>query len=95
MFNDNKCISCTIPKLFKLRCDTVYKNHNHSPNNLSQDYRHANKFMIILQNIRGISNKFHEFVISLSPNAPQVTCLTEHHLQTKEIGNVNFGQYTL
>jgi hypothetical protein len=36
-----------------------------------------------------------EFLISLSPNAPQVICLTEHYLQTEEIGNVNFGHYTL
>jgi len=33
--------------------------------------------------------------MSLSSNAPQVNCLTEHHLMTEEIGNVNLGQYTL
>jgi len=27
--------------------------------------------------------------------APQVICLTEHHLMTEKIGNVNLGQYTL
>jgi len=48
MFNDNECIYCTNPKCFKLSCDTVYKKHNHSPNN---DYRNANKFMILHQNI--------------------------------------------
>jgi hypothetical protein len=31
----------------------------------------------------------------LSPNAPQVICLTEHHMKIEEIGNVNLGQYTL
>jgi hypothetical protein len=42
-----------------------------------------------------MSNKIDEFLISLPANAPQVICLTEYHLQTEEIGNVNFGQYTL
>ena len=27
--------------------------------------------------------------------APQVICLTEHHIITEQIGNVNLGQYTL
>jgi hypothetical protein len=51
--------------------------------------------MILHQNIRGISNKIDEFLISLSPNAPQVICLTEYHLRTEAIGNVNFGHYSL
>jgi len=33
--------------------------------------------------------------MSLSSNASQVICLTEHHLMTEETGNVNLGQYTL
>jgi hypothetical protein len=40
-------------------------------------------------------NKIDEFLISLPHNVPQVICITEHHLQTDEISNVNFGQYTL
>ena len=55
----------------------------------------TNKLSVLHQNIRGITSKIDEFLISLPPNAPQVICLTEHHLQTEEIGNVNFGQYTL
>jgi hypothetical protein len=35
------------------------------------------------------------FFISLLYNAPHVLCLTEHHLQTEEIENVNLGQFTL
>jgi exonuclease III len=50
--------------------------------------------MILHQNIRGISNKIEEFLHSLSPNPPQVTCLTEHHLRIEEIENVNLSQYT-
>jgi hypothetical protein len=74
---------------------SINKNHNYSPNNLSYDYCNTNKFTVLHQNIQGITNKIDEFLISLPPNAPQVICLTEHHLHTEEIGNVNFGQYTL
>ena len=41
-----------------------------------------------------MSNKIDEFLISLSSNAPQVICLTEHHLMTEQIENVNLGQHT-
>jgi hypothetical protein len=92
--NVNRHISCKTPKCFKLNYDTVYKNPNHSLNNFSYDHCNRNKFMILHQNIRGISNKIDEFLNSLSPNAPQVICLTEHHLRTEEIGNVNLSQYT-
>ena len=51
--------------------------------------------MILHQNIQGISNKIDEFLNSLSPNALQVICLTEHHLRIEEIGNVNKSQDTL
>ena len=89
-FNDVKHLPCTTPKCFKLD----YKNHNHSPNNLSYDDCNASKFMIVHQNTWGISNKIDEFLISVSPNAPQVICLTEHRLQTEEIENVDFGQFS-
>jgi exonuclease III len=51
--------------------------------------------MILHPNIWGISNKIDEFWNSLSPNAPQVICLTEHNLRTEEIGNINESQYNL
>jgi hypothetical protein len=35
------------------------------------------------------------YFISLLHNAPHVLCLTEHHLQTEEIENVNLRQITL
>jgi len=54
-----------------------------------------NTFTILYQNIRGISNKIDEFLKSASPNAPQFICLTEQHLKTEEIRNVNFSKYTL
>ena len=51
--------------------------------------------MILHQNVRAIFNKIDELLISVSSNAPQVSCLTEHHLQTEEIENVDFRQNTL
>jgi hypothetical protein len=91
--NVNRYISCKTPKCFKL--NSVYKNHSHSLNNFSYDHCIANKFVIRHQNIRGISNKIDEFLNSLSPNTQQVICLTEHHLRTEGISNVNLSQYTL
>jgi hypothetical protein len=95
VINENKYISCATPECSKANYDSENKNHNHSPNILSYDYCNANNFVVLHQNIRGSTNKMDELLISLPPNAPQVIFLTEHHLQTEEIGNVNFGQYTL
>jgi len=95
LFNVNRYISCKTSEYFKLNYDTVYKNHNQLPNNFKYYYHNTNKFMLLHQNIWGISNKIDEFLISLSSNAPQVICLTEHHLMNEEKRNVNLGQYTL
>jgi len=95
LFDVNRYISCKTQKCFKLNFDTVYKNYNQLPNNFTYDYFSTTKFMLLHQNIWEISNKIDEFLISLSSNAPQVICLTEHHIMTEEIGNVNLGQYTL
>ena len=95
LFNVNRHISCKTSEYFKLNYDTVYKNHNQLPNNFTYDDYNTTKFMLLHQNIRGIYNKIDEFLISLSSNAPQVICLTEHDLMTEQIGNVNLGQYTL
>jgi len=94
-FNINRHISCKTSEYFKLNYDTLYKNHNQLPNNFTYDDHNTTKFMLLHQNILGISNKIHKFLISLSSNAPQVICLTEHQLMTEQIGNVNLGQYTL
>jgi len=75
--------------------DYLNKNHNYSPINLPYNYSNANKFTVLHQNIRGITNKIDEFLNSLPSNAPQVICLTEHHMKTEEIANVNLEQYTL
>jgi hypothetical protein len=87
--------SCKTSKCSKLNCDTFCKNHNHSLNNFSYAYGNTDTFMILHQNIRGISNKIEEFSIALPPNPPQVICLTEHHLKNEETENVKLSQYTL
>jgi len=91
----NRSFSCKTPQCFKPINDTVYKNHNHSSKKFSYEHCNVNKLTILNQNIWGISNKTDEFLNSVSPNASQVICLTEHHLRTEEIRNVNFSQYTL
>jgi len=72
-------------------------NKNHTLSSKKLPYKHCtiNKFTILHQNIRGISNKIDEFLNSLSPNAPHTICLTEHHSRTEELSNVNFGHYSL
>jgi hypothetical protein len=95
MLNENNHISCLTSECPKMNFDLINKNYNISPNNLSYANNNTNTFTVLHQNMRGITNKIEEFLISLPSNAPQVICLTEHHLRTEEIGNVNFGQYTL
>jgi hypothetical protein len=51
--------------------------------------------MSLHQNIQGLSNKTDEFQIALSPIAPQVICLTEHHLTTEQKRTIKLDQYTL
>jgi len=91
----NRSFSCKTPQCFKPINGTIYKNHNHSSKKFSYEHCNINKFPIFHQNIRGISNKIDELLNSVSPNAPQIVCLTDHHLRTEEIRNVNFSQYTL
>ena len=61
------------------------RSHTHNPNN----------FKILHQNVRGLTHKTEEFLVSLSQINPQVLCLTEHHLKPQEISIINLGQYTL
>jgi hypothetical protein len=42
-----------------------------------------------------LCNKVDEFLISLSSNAPQIICVSEHHLRTDELSMTNFSQYTV
>ena len=70
-------------------------NHSHLSNNSTNVCDKSNDFTIFHQNVRGISHKIDELLISLTPNTPQVLCLTEHHQRTDEISLINLGQYTL
>jgi hypothetical protein len=45
----------------------------------------GSSFTVFHQNIRGLLNKSEELISSLSPDFPQVRCLTEHHLKHFEI----------
>jgi hypothetical protein len=47
------------------------------------------------QNTRDLSNKREELIIFLSPNFPQVLCLTEHHPKDSEIYSTFIDQYKL
>ena len=53
------------------------------------------KLKIFHQNIRGLSFKTEEFLLSVSKINPQVICITEHYLKLDEIDIMDFGQYTL
>ena len=66
--------------------------HQHESINV-QDIEKS--FMVFHQNIRGLLNKCEELISSLSPDFPQVLCLTEHHLQHFEIDFIYMDQYKL
>jgi len=70
------------------------KNSFHSPSILSDKLR-VNNFKVLHQNICGIFHKTAKFLISLAETSPHVLCLTEHHLRTDELKNINLGYYTL
>ena len=60
---------------------------------ISQDIETS--FSVFHQNIRGLLNKSEELISSLSPDFPQVLCLTEHHLKYFEIDFLYMNQYKL
>jgi len=49
---------------------TLVKNHNRLSSNILIDSSISNKFILYHQNIRGISSKIDEFMISLYHNRP-------------------------
>ena len=54
-------------------------------NDLLSDSNKTNSLTADHQNTRDLSNKKEELISFLSPNFPQVLCLTEHHLKDSEI----------
>ena len=61
-----------------------------NPNN-----KHSGDFVTFHQNIRGLTHKTDELLISLSDINPQFLCVTEHHLLPDEINSVHLWQYNL
>ena len=55
----------------------------------------ASKLTIYYQNVRGLGNKMGDFETHILPLLPQVICLTEHHLNNQQIGNISINQYLL
>jgi hypothetical protein len=58
-----------------------------SVTNTKQLTNSKNLFKIFHQSIRGLKSKVDELSNSLSPDYPQIMCLTEHHLKDYEIDN--------
>ena len=56
----------------KINIDLKHNNHSHSDDNSSDYYPTGNNFTIFHQNIRGISNKTDELIISILPDTPHV-----------------------
>jgi len=51
---------------------TLVNNHNHLSSNILENSSSSNKFTLYHQNIRGISSKTDELMISLCYNRPQI-----------------------
>jgi len=71
--NSSRNSKCSNPNIIMTQVDD-----SHSPNNyLSEKFTN---FITFHQNIRGLTHKTDELLISLSSVNPQVLCVTEHHL---------------
>jgi hypothetical protein len=73
----------------------AYGDHGRLPKCDPADIHKSNNFITFHQNIRGLTRKTDQLLISLSCSNPQVLCVTEHHLRPDEINNVHLGHYTL
>jgi exonuclease III len=50
---------------------------------------------ILLQNIRGLGKKTDGLVVNWPKNAPDILCLSEHHLSAEIIKNLSSENYNL
>jgi hypothetical protein len=50
---------------------------------------------IFSQNVRGLGKKIDELVINWGKDAPHILCMSEHHLTTEAILNLNIDNYKL
>jgi hypothetical protein len=71
------------------------KNYNQITHTKVPHTQNKNTFKVFSQNICGLLHKKDELYNSLSENFPQIICLTEHHLSSKELGNVALHHYRL
>ena len=69
---------------------TINNSHQHRPRT-----NNMNNFTIFHQNIRGLTHKTDELLLSLNNLNPNFLCITEHHLRSEEINLINLGQYAL
>ena len=85
------------PELVKRQLDSRLTNLsiNEGSHRYSNNKNDSQMCKIFHQNIRGLSHKIDELMLSLSEINPQVLCITEHHLNSNEINSMDYGQYTL
>ena len=85
------------PELVKRQLDSRFTNlsSNEGSYVYSNNQNDSQMCKIFHQNIRGLSHKIDELMLSLSEINPQVLCITEHHLNSNEINSMDYGQYTL
>jgi hypothetical protein len=59
-------------------------------------YAQKENLLVYHQNIRGLSQKTEELIISLNiAHSPHILCLTEHHLKAPDILQLNLENYLL
>ena len=64
-------------------------------NDILSNSNKTKSFTVFHQNVRGAKNKSEELISFLSPDFPQVICLTEHHLKHNAIDIICMNQYKL
>ena len=95
LINDNRHSICKSLNYSKTNCDTIHMNYNQIFNNSTFDNHNLTKFSLFHQNISGIYKKTDDFLLSLPPKLPQISCITEHHLKTEQVGDLILDQYIL
>ena len=61
--------------------------------NKSNDANHT--LTVFHQDMQGLKNKIDEFMLTIESEMPHLICITEHHLNYKEIDVANIPNYNL
>jgi len=61
--------------------------------NKSDDANHT--LTVFHQNMQGLKNKIDEFMLTIESEMPHLICITEYHLNYKEIDVANIPNYNL